>query len=78
MKHFLIILLSIVIFSSLSFGGTTMETFNLPNGIKVIFKQTKSVEILSLKFHSPISVLQEDISKSGETALLYAVMSKLR
>ena len=76
MKHFLIILLSIVIFSSLSFGGTTMETFILPNGIKVIFKQTKSVEILSLKFHSPISVLQEDISRSGETALLYAVMSK--
>ena len=76
MKYFLTILLSVITFSSLSFGGTKMETFNLDNGIKVIFKQTKSVEILSLKFHSPISVLREDLSKSGETALLYAVMSK--
>lgn len=76
MKNFIIILLSVIIFSSLSFGGTAVETFNLNNGIKVIFKQTKSVEILSLKIHSPISVLHEDTTKSGETALLYAVMSK--
>ncbi|MCR4663339.1 MAG: insulinase family protein [Endomicrobiaceae bacterium] len=53
-----------------------METFNLNNGIKVIFKQTKSVEILCLKLQSPISVLQEDSSKAGVTVLLYETMMK--
>lgn len=76
MKHFLTILLSLILFSSVSFGGTKMETFNLNNGIKVIFKQTKSVEILCLKIHSPISVINEEIYKSGATALLYSTMNK--
>jgi len=76
MKYILTILLSIAIFSSVSFGGYKMETFNLQNGIKVIFKKTESVEILSLKILSPVSILQENISKSGTTALLYNVMSK--
>ena len=76
MKHFITILLSLILFGSISFGGTKMETFNLNNGIKVIFKQTKSVEILCLKLHSPISVLQEDSSKSGVTSLLYETMIK--
>ena len=53
-----------------------METFYLNNGIKVIFKQTKSVEILCLKLNSPISVLQEDSSKAGATVLLYSAMAK--
>ena len=76
MKYFLTILLSVILFSSTSFGGTKMETFSLNNGIKVIFKQTKSVEILCLKFHFPISVLQEESSKSGVTSLLYNSMIK--
>ena len=76
MKHFLTILLSLILFTSISFGGTKMETFNLNNGIKVIFKQTKSVEILCLKLNSPISVLHEESSKSGVTALLYNTMNK--
>ena len=76
MKQFLTILLSLILFSSISFGGTKMETFNLNNGIKVIFKQTKSVEILCLKIYSPVSVLHEDSSKSGVTALLYNTMNK--
>ena len=76
MKHFLTILLSIILFSSISFGGTKMETFNLDNGIKVIFKQTKSVEILCLKIHYPISVINEESSKSGVTSLLYNTMNK--
>lgn len=76
MKHFVAILLSIILFSSTSFGGTKMETFNLNNGIKVIFKQTKSVEILCLKLHSPISVINEESSKSGVTSLLYNTMNK--
>ncbi len=53
-----------------------METFYLNNGIKVIFKQTKSVEILCLKINSPISVLQENYLKSGVTVLLYSTMIK--
>ena len=76
MKYFLTILLSVILFSSTSFGGTKMETFSLNNGIKVIFKQTKSVEILCLKIHSPISVLNEESSKSGVTSLLYNTMNK--
>ena len=76
MKYFLTILLSVILFSTVSFGGTKMEIFTLNNGIKVIFKQTKSVEILCLKFHSPISVLQEESSKSGATSLLYNSMIK--
>ena len=76
MKHFLTILLSVILFSSMSFGGTKMDVFNLDNGIKVIFKQTKSVEILCLKLNSPISVLHEESSKSGVTALLYNTMNK--
>ena len=76
MKYSLTILLFITLFSSIVFGGTKMETFNLNNGIKVIFKQTKSVEILCLKLNSPISVLQEDYSKSGVTSLLYNSMIK--
>ena len=76
MKYFITILLSVILFSSISFGGTKMETFNLNNGIKVIFKQTKSVEILCLKIHFPISVLQEESSKSGVTSLLYNSMIK--
>lgn len=76
MKYLITILLSILLFTSISFGGNKMETFNLSNGIKVIFKQTKSVEILCLKIHSPISVLYEDSSKSGVTALLYETMIK--
>ena len=50
MKYFLTTLLSIILFTSISFGGTKMEIFNLNNGIKVIFKQTKSVEILDEKY----------------------------
>lgn len=76
MKYFITILLSVILFSSISFGGTKMETFNLNNGIKVIFKQTKSVEILCLKLNSPISNLQEDSSKAGVTTLLYETMIK--
>ena len=76
MKYFLTTLLSIILFTSISFGGTKMEIFNLNNGIKVIFKQTKSVEILCLKIHFPISVLQEESSKSGVTSLLYNSMIK--
>lgn len=76
MKLFVTILFFIMTFCSITFGGTYVETFNLKNGIKVIFKQTENVEIVSLKFYSPISVLYEDASKSGETALLYAVMNK--
>ena len=53
-----------------------MKTFYLDNGIQVIFKQTKSVEILCLKLHSPVSVLQEDSSKAGLTALLHNTMNK--
>ena len=68
MKYFLTILLSVILFSTVSFGGTKMEIFTLNNGIKVIFKQTKSVEILCLKFHSPISVLQEESSMAMATA----------
>ena len=76
MKYFLTILLSVILFSTVSFGGTKMEIFTLNNGIKVIFKQTKSVEILCLKFLTPISVLQEESSKSGATSLLYNSMIK--
>ncbi len=76
MKYFLTILSFLILFSSISFGGTKMETFYLNNGIKVIFKQTKSVEILCLKINSPISVLHEESSKSGVTALLYNTMNK--
>ena len=76
MKYFLTTLLSIILFTSISFGGTKMEIFNLNNGIKVIFKQTKSVEILCLKLHSPISVIHEKSSKSGVTSLLYNSMIK--
>lgn len=76
MKYFLTILLSVILFSTVSFGGTKMEIFTLNNGIKVIFKQTKSVEILCLKFITPISVLQEESSKSGATSLLYNSMIK--
>ncbi|MBQ3834854.1 MAG: insulinase family protein [Elusimicrobia bacterium] len=53
-----------------------METFKLDNGIKVIFKKTETVGIASVKVYSPISVLHEDTSKAGVTALLYAVMNK--
>ena len=76
MKYFLTILLSVILFSSISFGGTKMEIFNLNNGIKVIFKQTKSVEKKCLKLHSTVSVLNEEPSKSGVTSLLYNVMNK--
>ncbi len=76
MKNFIIILLSVLLFSSVSFGGQKMKTFYLDNGIQVIFKQTKSVEILCLKLHSPVSVLQEDSSKAGLTALLHNTMNK--
>ena len=76
MKNFLTILLFVILFSSITFGGTRMETFNLDNGIKVIFKQTKSVEILCLKINSPVSVINEESSKSGVTSLLYNTMNK--
>lgn len=75
-KHLLTIVFSLTIFHSVIFGGSSVETFNLDNGIKVIFKQTKTVDIASVKFYSPISVLHESLDKSGETALLYAVMNK--
>ena len=58
------------------FGGVSVETFNLDNGIKVIYKHTNTAEIASLKFCSPVSVLHENTAKSGETTLLYSVMSK--
>ena len=76
MKKIISVLFFITVFGSITFGGTHVETFKLNNGIKVIFKQTKNVEIVSLKFYSPVSVAHEDISKSGATSLLYAVMNK--
>lgn len=57
------------------FGGT-VETFNLKNGIKVIYKKTDTVDIVSLKIYSPVSILNEDVSKAGVTSLLYSVMNK--
>lgn len=76
MKHLLTVLFLLTIFSSTIFGGSSVETFKLNNGIKVIFKQTQTVDIVSVKFYSPISVLQENSSESGVTALMYAVMNK--
>ncbi len=76
MKHLLMTLFSLIIFSSTIFGGTSVETFKLNNGIKVIFKQTQTVDITSVKFCSPVSILHEETSKSGATALMYAVMNK--
>ncbi len=76
MKNFLTVFFVITIFSSMVFGGVSVETFNLDNGIKVIYKHTNTAEIASLKFCSPVSVLHENTAKSGETTLLYSVMSK--
>ncbi len=76
MRYFLTVLFSLTIFSSVIFGGTSVETFNLNNGIKVIFKKTQTVDIASIKFYSPVSTANEDLSKSGVTALMYAVMNK--
>ena len=65
-----------VIFCYAQIFGGTVETFNLKNGIKVIYKKTDSVNIVSLKFYSPVSILNEDIAKAGVTSLLYSVMNK--
>lgn len=53
-----------------------MESFSLKNGIEVIYKKVDTVDILSLKFCSPVSVYNEDISKAGVTAMMYAVINK--
>ena len=61
--------------SQILFGGT-VETFNLKNGIKVIYKKTDTIAIVSLKIYSPVSVLQENINQAGVTSLLHDVMNK--
>lgn len=65
-----------VIFCYAQIFGGTVEIFNLKNGIKVIYKKTDTVDIVSLKFYSPVSILHEDVSKAGVTSLLYSVMNK--
>ena len=64
-----------VLFYACAFGGT-VETFNLKNGIKVIYKKSDTADIVALKIYSPVSVLKEDVSKAGVTSLLYNVMNK--
>jgi len=75
MKHLYLALFFLVFCNQILFGGI-VETFNLKNGIKVIYKKTDSVEIVSLKFYSPVSVLQENVKLAGVTSLLHDVMNK--
>ncbi len=68
-------ILCAVLFYAYAFGGT-VESFNLKNGIKVIYKKSGTSDIVALKIYSPVSVLHEDVSKAGVTSLLYNVMNK--
>ena len=76
MKLVCLIALNLIFMSQFLFAGETMETFSLKNGIQVIYKQVKTVDIVSLKYCSPISVYNEDTNKAGATALMYSVMNK--
>ena len=76
MKLICLIALNLIFISQFLFAGEIMETFSLKNGIQVIYKQVKTVDIVSLKLCSPISVYNENINKAGVTALMYSVMNK--
>lgn len=75
MKYLYAVLFTMIFCNQILFGGV-VETFNLKNGIKVIYKKTDSVDIVSLKFYSPVSVLQENVKLAGVTSLLHDVMNK--
>ena len=75
MKYLYSVLFIMIFCNQILFGGV-VETFNLKNGIKVIYKKTDSVDIVSLKFYSPVSVLQENVKLAGVTSLLHDVMNK--
>ena len=76
MRFICLIALSLIFMSQFLFAGETMETFSLKNGIEVIYKQVTTVDIISLKFCSPVSVFYEDKEKDGVTSLMYSVMNK--
>ena len=70
---FFVVLLSC---QSIIFGGSKVETFNLKNGIKVVYKQVENGQLTALKICSPVSVAYENADKAGVTTLLYAVMNQ--
>lgn len=76
MRFICLISLSLIFVSQFLFAGENMETFSLKNGIEVIYKQVTTVDIVSLKFCSPVSVFYEKEQKAGVTSLMYSVMNK--
>ena len=76
-KLFCFILSAVLLFcQTIILGGTKVETFNLKNGIKVVYKQIQNGQLTALKICSPVSVAYEQTDKAGVTTLLYSVMNQ--
>jgi len=73
---YLILTVVLLCCQSIIFGGSKVETFNLKNGIKVVYKQVEGRNLTALKFCSPVSVAYENTDKAGVTTLLYSVMNQ--
>jgi predicted Zn-dependent peptidase len=74
MKKILLVL-SLFMISQTAFGGK-MEEFTLKNNVKVIFNKTDGIEVVSMKVFTPVSVVCENASNAGISALTANLMSK--
>jgi predicted Zn-dependent peptidase len=74
MKRIFIFLFAILFFAQFAFAK--IETFNLSNGIKVIFDKTDGVKVASIKVWTPVSVIDENKKNAGISNLLNLVMEE--
>lgn len=73
---YFILIITLLCCKSIIFGGSKVETFNLKNGIKVVYKQVEGRNLTALKIFSPLSIAYENTDKAGVTTLLYSVMNQ--
>ena len=70
------LIVALLFCKSIILGGSKVETFNLKNGIKVVYKQVEGRNLTALKLCSPVSIAYENTDKAGVTSLLYSVRPK--
>ena len=70
------LIVALLFCKSIILGGSKVETFNLKNGIKVVYKQVEGRNLTALKLCSPVSIAYENTDKAGVTSLLYSVMNQ--